>query len=64
MEEGGRHGLGTLLRHYRAAAGLTQEELAERARLSRRRRLADGINQRRDCAGVQNIRHDGEAIAF
>src|SRR6266702_4350997 len=27
---------GTLLAHYRAAAGLTQEELAERAGLSRR----------------------------
>lgn len=36
MTEGARHGLGTLLRHYRAAAGLTQEELAERAHLSRR----------------------------
>jgi tetratricopeptide (TPR) repeat protein/transcriptional regulator with XRE-family HTH domain len=36
METGARHGFGTLLRHYRVAAGLTQEELAERARLSRR----------------------------
>lgn len=34
--ERARPSFGTLLRRYRLAAGLTQEELAERARLSRR----------------------------
>jgi tetratricopeptide (TPR) repeat protein/transcriptional regulator with XRE-family HTH domain len=34
--ERARPSFGTLLRHYRVAAGLTQEELAERASLSRR----------------------------
>jgi transcriptional regulator with XRE-family HTH domain len=34
--ERARPSFGTLLRRYRVAAGLTQEELAERARLSRR----------------------------
>ncbi len=35
-EDVARRGFATLLRRYRLAAGLTQEELAERARLSRR----------------------------
>jgi transcriptional regulator with XRE-family HTH domain len=35
-EVGARRGFGTLLRRYRMAVGLTQEELAERARVSRR----------------------------
>ena len=36
METGPSPGFGTLLRRYRVAAGLSQEELAERARLSAR----------------------------
>jgi transcriptional regulator with XRE-family HTH domain/tetratricopeptide (TPR) repeat protein len=35
-EVGARRGFGTLLRRYRLAAGITQEELAERAHVSRR----------------------------
>jgi transcriptional regulator with XRE-family HTH domain len=34
MNEDSRPSFGVLLRRYRRAAGLTQEELAERARLS------------------------------
>src|SRR5215467_1540489 len=47
MESTQSHPFGTLLRRYRLAEGLTQEELAERARLSTRAisDLERGVNR-------------------
>src|SRR5437868_14142314 len=46
-----------LLKHYRTAAGLTQEELAERARLSTRAisDLERGINHRPQAYTIQRL---------